>query len=400
MGISSNVPERPGHPLLPVGIREKPPLRVLIVEDDESDALLLLREVRKHYDVTYTRVQTREAMREALESAEWNLVLSDFSMPHFGAPEALALVQDLDKDIPFIIVSGTIGEETAVESMRAGARDFLTKDKLTRLVPAIGRELYEAELRRAEASARKRAEADREKLLQELRAAVQARDTFLVIASHELRTPLTSLQLTVQSLERAYLRGNSGPLTNGAFGASVEIMARQTARLGVLVENLLDVTRITSKALSLSRERVDLAEVAAHAITQSSVLARQAQTELLLDATPSVGSWDRFRLETVVSNLLSNAIKFGAGRPVRVTVSNDGNVARLTVSDAGPGISPEDQARIFEKFERAVTERHYGGFGLGLWITREIVEAHGGTVRVESEAAKGSTFTVELPMGA
>ncbi len=378
----------------------KRPLRVLVVEDDENDVLLLVREIRRAYDVSHARVQTREAMREALETAPWDLVLSDFSMPHFGAPGALALLVELGKDIPFIIVSGTIGEETAVESMRAGARDFVTKDRLARLLPAIGRELHEAELRRAELAARRHAEAEREKLLQELRAAVQARDTFLVIASHELRTPLTSLQLTVQSLDRAFQRGTLGALTPAALGASVQIMARQTARLGVLVENLLDVTRITSNALTLSREPVDLAEVATQVVAQSAVVARQAESELVVDVTSSVGMWDRFRIETVVSNLLSNAVKFGAGRAVDIGVSTVGDRARLTVTDRGPGISADDQARIFGKFERAVPEKHYGGFGLGLWITRQIVEAHGGTIRVRSAAGEGSTFTVDLPLRA
>jgi signal transduction histidine kinase len=375
------------------------PLRVLIVEDDEGDTILLLRELRRGgYDVKYERVQTREAMRAALETGTWDLVLSDFSMPHFSAPEALALVGRMDKDLPFIIVSGTIGEETAVESMRAGARDFVVKDKLMRLLPAIGRELHEAELRRQQRSDRQRAEEEREGLLAELRAAVQARDTFLSIASHELRTPLTSLQLTVQVLERAHHRGTLGSTPAASLGTSVEVIARQAARLGVLVESLLDVTRITANCMKLSREPMDLAEVAAKMVSHAGILALQAETELVLHAESAVGNWDRFRVETVISNLLSNAIKFGAGKPVEVSVAASGGVARLAVTDRGAGISPEDQARIFEKFERAVPERHYGGFGLGLWISRQIVEAHHGTIQVTSAPGKGSTFVVELPM--
>ena len=173
-------------------------------------------------------------------------------MPRFGAPQALALVGELAIDVPFIIVSGTIGEETAVESMRAGARDFVVKDKLARLVPAIGRELREASLRRTQLVERRRAEAERESLLAELRQAVQARDAFLTIASHELRTPLTSLQLTAQALERAHQRETLATMPVASLSASIEVIARQTARLGVLVENLLDVTRITANRLTLS----------------------------------------------------------------------------------------------------------------------------------------------------
>jgi len=376
------------------------PLRALIVEDDEADLELLLRELRRGgYDPTYERVQTAEAMRAALESNSWELVLSDFSMPQFSAPDALALLKEMAVDLPFIIVSGTIGEETAVEVMRAGAQDFVVKDKLTRLLPAIERELREAQLRRDRIAERTRAEAERERLLAELREAVQARDTFLAIASHELKTPLTSLQLQVQTLQRADERERLATLPAKKLQAKVHSIARQVARLGALINNLLDVSRITSGRMTLAAERVDLAEVVAGVIAQSQDLIRQSESEVVVEATPVIGYWDRLRIETVVSNLLSNALKFGERSPVVVAVSADGRLARLVVTDHGIGISPDQQARIFEKFERAVSEQHYGGFGLGLWIVRQIVEAHDGSIRVTSEPGAGSSFVVELPLG-
>jgi signal transduction histidine kinase len=375
------------------------PLRVLVIEDSEMDARLLVRKLaRGGYEVEHERVETPAGMRTALETKTWDVILSDFSLPHFSAPQALSLLREIGLDLPLIIVSGTIGEETAVESMRAGARDFVVKDKLARLVPAIARELREAGLRRERLAERLHAEAEREALLAELRAAVQARDTFLSIASHELRTPLTSLQLTVQALKRAHQRGSLATEPSESVGASVELMARQTSRLGLLVESLLDVARITSNRLKLSRETVDLADVATSIIAQLSVVARQSKSEVTLDAKSAVGAWDRFRIETVVSNLISNAVKFGAGKPIDVSVSSSGRWARFVVTDRGEGISPADQARIFGKFERAVPERHYGGLGLGLWIARQIVLTHGGAIEVKSEAGKGSTFVVELPL--
>ncbi|WP_232293259.1 sensor histidine kinase [Stigmatella aurantiaca] len=114
---------------------------------------------------------------------------------------------------------------------------------------------------------------------------------------------------------------------------------------------------------------------------------------------PVLGRWDRLRVEQVVTNLLTNALKYGAGRPVAVRVEGAGERARLTVKDQGIGIAEEDLARIFERFERAVSDRHYGGLGLGLYITRQIVEAFGGTVGVTSRPGMGSTFTLELPRG-
>jgi signal transduction histidine kinase len=375
------------------------PLRVLIVEDCEADALLLLRELRRGgYAVVHETVQTGPAMRAAIETKTWDLVLSDFSMPEFSAQEALKLVKEKEIDLPFIIVSGTIGEETAVECMRAGARDFVVKDKMARLVPAIARELHEASRRRDQLAERRGAEVERERLLAELREAVQARDTFLAIAAHELRTPLTSLQLTVQSLERANQRGTLATKPVEALASSVDVIGRQVSRLGALVQNLLDVARITGDCLTLSRETVDLAEIAADVVAQSAILGQRSNAEVLLDARPAVGTWDRFRIETVVGNLISNAVKFGDGKPVQISVSSDERMAHLTVADHGSGISLENQARIFGKFERAVPDRHYGGFGLGLWIARQIVEAHGGTIRVASEAGRGSSFFVDLPL--
>ena len=115
-------------------------------------------------------------------------------------------------------------------------------------------------------------------------------------------------------------------------------------------------------------------------------------------AEPLIGEWDRFLLDQVVTNLLGNAIKYGAGAPVHVTLTSTQDAARLSVRDRGIGIAPEDQARIFERFERAVSDRHYGGLGLGLWIARQVVEAHGGTIRFESTPGKRTTFIVELPL--
>lgn len=111
-----------------------------------------------------------------------------------------------------------------------------------------------------------------------------------------------------------------------------------------------------------------------------------------------VGKWDRLRIEQIITNLVSNALKFGQGKEVVVSATSDGESARIQVVDSGIGLSPEDQVRIFQKFERAVPVRHFGGFGLGLWVVRQIVEALGGTISVESEPGRGSTFTVELPL--
>jgi signal transduction histidine kinase len=221
--------------------------------------------------------------------------------------------------------------------------------------------------------------------------AVAARDEFLSIASHELKTPLTSLILHTDALRAAARRGAPEQLASRA-----DLIRRSADRLSRLVSNLLDISRIGAGRLALEREDTDLAEVTREVVERFAEEARRAGCEVRLDAAPAAGYWDRMRIDQVVTNLLANAIKYGAGAPVDVTVRGEGGRAFLTVRDRGIGISEDDQRRIFQRFERAVSQRNYGGFGLGLWIVRQIVEAQGGSVRVESTPGQGSTFTVEL----
>ncbi len=222
--------------------------------------------------------------------------------------------------------------------------------------------------------------------------AVRARDEFLSIASHELKTPLTSLSLQSDSLRLSARRSDTAAILR-----KVEVIRRSVDRLGRLVGSLLDLSRITAGRLEFEVEEMDLAEVARDVVSRFEEEASRAGCALRLDAPePVTGTWDRLRLDQVVTNLLANAVKYGPGKPVDIQVRGEPGRALLLVRDRGIGISVEDQQRIFERFERAVSKRHYGGFGLGLWMVREIVEALGGAVRVESAPGLGSTFTVEL----
>lgn len=235
---------------------------------------------------------------------------------------------------------------------------------------------------------------DASRLLRRAQEAVAARDEFLSIASHELKTPLTSLILHADALRAATRRGAPEQLAGRA-----DLIRRSADRLARLVSSLLDISRIGAGRLDLEREQTDLAEVVREVADRFAEEARKAGSDVRVEATPAVGSWDRLRVDQVVTNLLANALKYGAGAPVDVRVRAEGGRAVLTVRDRGIGISEEDQRRIFQRFERAVSQRNYGGFGLGLWIVRQIVEAQGGTVRVESAPGRGSTFTVELETG-
>ena len=242
----------------------------------------------------------------------------------------------------------------------------------------------------AQVEARQRVEA----LAEDLARAVRVRDDFLSIAGHELRTPLSALVLQLDAvrrqLERAPLDVDKARQRLGKALGAID-------RLEALIHELLDVARITAGRMELRREEVDLATVAAEVVERHAEQAARAGSTIALDAHAARGQWDRLRVEQVVTNLVSNAVKYGAGQPIEVAVAADGDRARIVVRDHGIGIPPEDRARVFERFERAVSDRHYGGLGLGLWISRQIVEAHGGRIAVDDAEGGGSAFTVELP---
>jgi len=238
---------------------------------------------------------------------------------------------------------------------------------------------------------------DHKRLESDLRKAVRDRDDFLSIASHELRTPLTTVQLAVDTVVRA-LRVGQEPLDASRMVATAMRASTQAKRLALLVEELLDVSWLAAKHLVLERAPADLAGIARDVVGRVSEEAAAVGCPIDLHAPePTPGRWDRVRIERVLVNLVSNAFKYGRGRPVRIEVRAADQGATVSVTDQGIGIAPADQARIFERFERAVSSTHYGGFGLGLWIAREIVRAHRGEIRVFSQPGEGATFEVTLP---
>jgi signal transduction histidine kinase len=230
------------------------------------------------------------------------------------------------------------------------------------------------------------------RLLREAKIAAQAREDFLHVASHELRSPLGTLRLTLDLLARDVKKGDPA-----AVEQRLRAVGRQAQRLTRLSETLLDVSRITAGRIELAREEADLAALVREVAVRVADDAGGAPP-ISVEAEAEVRcAFDASRMDQVVSNLLSNALKYGGGRPVRVAVQPAEGRVRLEVADRGIGIAPEDQARIFGRFERAVSGRAYGGLGLGLWIVRRIVEAHGGAISLRSTPGEGSTFVVELP---
>ncbi|WP_240360142.1 ATP-binding protein [Pyxidicoccus caerfyrddinensis] len=250
------------------------------------------------------------------------------------------------------------------------------------------------EAQRDAGAARERAV--REQALRETQEAVRARDEFLSVAAHELRTPLTSMRLHLQLLQRQV--GTAQPGLSEEIAPRTQVLERQLLRLGSLVNTLLDVSRLAAGKLSLEPRELDLAQLVRQMADAFAEEFKKAGSVLTVHLDgPLQGEWDPLRVEQVLVNLLSNAAKYGAGQPVEVSLVGEGHTAVLAVKDHGIGISEDGMARLFGKFERAVSERHYGGLGLGLYITRQIVEAMGGSITVRSAQGQGSTFILRLP---
>lgn len=232
----------------------------------------------------------------------------------------------------------------------------------------------------------------------ELQSALGVRDEFLSIASHELRTPLAALSLQVAGLERALQRRGTQTEESQRELYRAGRAVAHVERLTRLVDNLFDVSQITAGQLQLQREPCDLADAVRSVVSGLMEQATRAGCAVGVSAPAVVsGYWDRFRIEQVITNLLTNAFKYGAGKPVEVQLEASETTARLRVRDHGIGIAAEATERIFERFERVASGHHSKSLGVGLYIARQVIDAHAGVVRVESSSAEGSTFLVELP---
>jgi signal transduction histidine kinase len=226
---------------------------------------------------------------------------------------------------------------------------------------------------------------------------VRQREEFVSIASHELRTPLTTLKGYVQLLAREMKSAAASPETLGEY---IEALEEQVGRFEALVNDLLDASRAQRGRLELDCQAMDLASLARHVLArfEHDTLRTEKHT-LDVDApAPVVGIWDPARIDQVLTNLISNAIKYSPdGGTIGIRVREEDGAAVVSISDQGVGIAPEEQASLFQPFVRGRAGHGVGGTGLGLYISAQIVERHGGTISVESEPGAGSTFTVRLP---
>ena len=372
------------------------PLRIVYLEDDPADVLL----VRDTLDdegmcVELNAVDNRESFLAALEQSP-DVILADYVLPTFDGMEALALCRELRPDLPFIFVSGALGEERAIETLKNGATDYVLKTRLSRLGMAVRRAVTEAE----DVAARKRAVEQLNAAKAAAESANQAKSQFLANISHELRTPMNSI---LGMIDVAL------PRVADAVAQDFLRTAKESADLLLtLLNDLLDSAKVESGKLDLEAASFSLRRVLEQV---SRVFAMRAGEKGLAfrcnvpEAVPDLLLGDRMRLQQVLFNLAGNAVKFTEAGSVEIGVRclSQDRSARLEfdVRDTGIGIPPDSLQQLFEPFVQgdASMARRYGGSGLGLSICKSLVQLMGGDIQVESSpAGTRFFFTVRLPL--
>ncbi|NOK34803.1 hybrid sensor histidine kinase/response regulator [Corallococcus exercitus] len=356
----------------------RPAITVLNVNDDPATLYLLSLTLRQGGYQVLEATGGREALR--LAQGRPDLVLLDVHMPDIDGYEVCRRLRASEATHDLLIAhlsSVSVRREDRVRGLAQGADAYWTR-------PLAEDEL----LANIEALLRLQARA---------RDAVRARDRFLSIAAHELKTPLTVLRL---NLERAVEMVMDDTEAHGPMEKRLTPAVRQLTRLQNLVDSLLDVSRLSTQDIALQVETVDLSQLVREQVERFQAPARSANVDLeaVLPDAPVTLFGDPRMLEQAVGHLLSNAVKFGQGRPVRARLSTHDGHAVLAVEDQGVGIAPEDQARIFRRFERVESDGRFEGLGLGLYLAREIAAAHDGTLSVKSALGQGACFELRLPL--
>jgi signal transduction histidine kinase len=386
--------------------------KLLIVDDLPENLRALNALIRQEGRLIYEASSGEEALVLMLEH-EFALAILDVQMPGMDGFELAELMRGTEKTrhIPIVFVSAA-GKELnyAFKGYESGAVDFLYKPLDYYAVKSkvnVFVDLYQQrnETRR-QVAALEKSRREQEVLMQELHAAqkqlqhaVHMRDEFMSMVAHELRTPLNTLFLETQMRKMQIERGDIATFNADRLEKMVARDGRQIQSMIRLIDDMLDVSRMRSGKLSIRPDRAELSDLLARIVGDLTAQAAAAGTTIALIANePVTGVWDEFRIEQVIVNLLTNAIRYGDQKPVEVSLVKSNNSARIYVKDQGSGISAADQQRIFEPFERGVGNNIASGLGLGLYISRQLVEAHHGTISVLSNPGNGTVFTVVLPL--
>ncbi len=385
----------------------------LLIVDDLPENLLALEALIKREDRTVYKALSADEALSLLLQHDFAMAILDVQMPGMNGFELAELMRGTEKtkNIPIIFVSAA-GRELnyAFKGYESGAVDFLHKPLDIHAVKSkvnVFVDLYrQSKAMKQQVEALEQARREQEALLQQLQStqleleqAVRMRDDFMSIVAHEVRTPLNGLILETQLRKMHLARDNAAAFTLDKMQAMVDRDERQIKSLIRLIEDMLDVSRIRTGKLSIRPSRFDLVQLVSNLLQNFAPQMEAAETSVSFEAyEPVEGCWDEFRIEQVVSNLLTNALRYGGRSPIQVRVYREGEEARVEVQDHGIGISAENQKRIFQQFERVSAKTVVAGLGLGLFISEQIVAAHGGSIVVESEINEGALFRVCLPI--
>lgn len=326
-------------------------------------------------------------MQNALSESTWDIVLCDYTLPQFSAMEALRTLQESKLDLPFIVISGTIGEESAVGTLKAGAHDFMVKGRLARLIPAIERELRDAEVRRLQ----RESDGERKELIARLEEINAEIERFTYTAFHDLRAPLVTIKGFLGTLKNNLDAGREAE-------ARTDIRRIESAanKLDQILTNLLEIAKI-GRVIRPPQE-VDMGQVAQEVIQMLATQIHTADITFIVSPDLPRVYGDRTRLREVLENLIENAVKFTAGQSdsqIEIGIRDPNGERILFVKDNGRGIDPRYHNRIFNLFEKL--DPGTEGTGIGLALVKRIVEIHGGRIWVESEGeGHGSTFCFTL----
>jgi light-regulated signal transduction histidine kinase (bacteriophytochrome) len=389
-------------------------LRLLLVEDSEDDALHLLRALRKGgYAPLTERVETPEDMTAALQRGQWDIIISDYVLPRFSGLAALDILRQSGLDLPFIVVSGKIGEEVAVGAMKAGAHDYILKNSLARLAPAVERELREAEVRRKKRRAeealkrsheeleqrvRERTEelraskVDLERLVGELERSNRDLEQFAYVASHDLQEPLRMVHSFLDLLTRRY-----APQLDDKARHYIDHAVDGAQRMSQLIHDLLVFARIQRNGWQPAPVEMD--PIFRQVVANCQIIIEETGARISRTELPVVRG-EASQIRQLLQNLFVNAIKFR--RPdtvpdIRISASKVEEMWVFAVQDNGIGIAPDYHERIFNIFQRLHSRKEYAGSGIGLSVCQRIVEHHGGRIWVESAPDQGSVFRFTLP---